>query len=100
VPFVGSIREGVWLDFTSLCGYGTIVVAELTYQLDGMSKNCSTIGIEAFPGDETPLVYPCIGGAVSPFVAPLIVNFDHYNGCDNPVPVRETTWGRVKALYR
>lgn len=82
---------------TSLLNFDIMTV---TYQLAGTSAPCSYLEIIAHPDSTTPLVSRCDLNLVEPRVHTLWVNYDHLNGCPPPVATEQTTWGRVKALYR
>jgi hypothetical protein len=92
--------SGLTVDYGA-CLHGDILVAEVVYQVGG-SQNCSYLTPVAH-GDATSGVIEvtlCDGSVVAGGGRPLTVNLDH---CPDPwcliVPVEETTWGRVKALY-
>lgn len=51
-------------------------------------------------GTGTVLVIHCNGSTHEPSVGALVINPDASCGCSGPVPVAETTWSRIKAMYR
>jgi hypothetical protein len=102
---------GVWLSETSsYLTFGTsttgiavayggclsepVLVLTLTYQLFGTSAACSELRIVASSGRPFPL---CLEGGGCFFETPCHAGALHVN-CS--VATEQTTWGRVKALYR
>ena len=97
----GNVTDGVLVYYPEwMCDYYVdFSIVELTYQLMGTSAPCSYITVVAHPDETTPLVLTCTLGWVAPRIEPFGVQWD-WSTCEFPVPTRETTWGRVKALYR
>ena len=98
----GNVSDGViiQLPVTFCAGNPYYDITKMTFQLYGTSGPCSYLEIVAHPDSTTPVVWTCGLESVEPRVYRLWVNYDHYNGCPPPVATEQTTWGRVKALYR
>jgi hypothetical protein len=101
IPVSGNVTDGVILSFSGGCaGTEPFLAAKLTYQVFGTSEMCSYLTALAHPNFETAVVFPCGSGSSEAIVETLWVNYDHFAGCSLSVPVAETTWGAVKALFR
>jgi hypothetical protein len=100
--WAGNVTDGLILTLPHvLCdGIRGFNIVTMTFQLSGTSAPCSYLEVLAHPDAATPLVARCDLVLVEPLVDELWVNYDHYNGCPPPVATEQTTWGRVKALYR
>lgn len=95
-PFViGSSREGVSIYYGYYAGCVTtdIVLIKVTYWLTGTSKLCSRLRVVGYP--ETDYIV-CVG--CNMVETPCSSGGSLRVAC--PVSTEETTWGRVKALYR
>jgi len=96
---LGNVTDGVLVYIPPVVD-SHVTILRLTYQLMGTSAPCSYITVIAHPEETEPLVASCTLGLVATnHVDPIMVNWD-WGTCELPVPTRETTWGRVKALYR
>lgn len=97
----GNPTDGFLINFND-CLESPLLVT-LTYQLFGTSGSCGTIDVVPYPGDESIVVLPCAEG---PWVAtqsqgPIVVNpGDGCGGTWCTLATQQSTWGRVKALYR
>ncbi len=114
---VGDTQNGMMVCYNSCVGSGNNMVAAVTYMRYGTSADCSQLMIVPYPGSETVEEIDCNfqpralalqdflmlsagGGAGCPcgglrYDPGTPVTFD----C-TPLPTEETTWGRIKALYR
>ena len=93
-PYVlGTSPEGVSIAYAS-CVTADIFLIKAVYWLPGISSPCSGLSVVGHPDRNGYMVCTGCNFVDLPCDAPgsLRVN------C--PVPVEETTWGRVKALYR
>lgn len=119
-PFSGNTQTGISICFGScLEGVEVQVLATIKYMSYGTDERCSELRVVPFPGAETVEVMNCQGEPVSawcadlqllPYSPPFPIPCDcttyhkfagtaHSFGCE-PVAVENSTWGRVKALYR
>jgi hypothetical protein len=77
-------------------------VVRLTYQVVGTSAPCATLEVVPYPGEDYLRAWDCSGNAVEARTfGPLWVNY--IPSCGSlwcVLATEETTWGRVKALYR
>ncbi|HKW14440.1 MAG TPA: hypothetical protein VJS69_08145 [Candidatus Krumholzibacteria bacterium] len=98
-PFttIGNSQTDMSMSFGS-CLIGQVLVLTMTYQLFGTST-CSQLSVEAPSGLSDPICLDCSFGTECAGYFPLHVNCSGSFGCD-PLPVKPTTWGSVKALYR
>jgi len=89
---VGDSPNGIAIDYGG-CKLTPILVLAITYQLLGTSAPCGYLAVEPHPGSMTGMidVVTCTdpayasGGTV---------------GTECPLPTTESTWGRIKSLYR
>lgn len=91
-PYViGTSPTGVAIAYAQ-CVMSDIIVIKATYLLTGTSAPCSRLRVVPSPGHDLVVCSGChfVDGPCG--AGSLAVS------C--PVPVEETTWGRVKALYR
>jgi len=112
----GDVLSGITVCNVA-CLPAPTLIATLEYLKDGTSADCSTITIGAYPGSIDPEVVNC--GRVFRYVEThtATVNGNAIN-CPSPtcgyelrfgtspswdfcpaVPIEETTWGRIKALF-
>jgi hypothetical protein len=112
---LGNTQDGITLCYGSCVDdFGFLLVA-VTFQSFANDQNCSQVMILPHPSSESIEVINCLGqpeiaygknlfilapgGICGCPVAHLVPGTPQVFGCA-PVPVEETTWGRVKALYR
>ena len=86
-------------------GYGSclaspIVLVPINYFVHGTSAPCSFIDVVAPLTTGQIEVVDCNNNLLVATGARTFVNPDATCDCNLPVPVEETTWGRVKALYQ
>lgn len=96
----GNVTDGILIYYDRLCSYFVhFPMMELTYLLTGTSEPCSYITVLPHPDETSPLAGTCTFDMVEARVDPLWVNWD-WSTCTPPVATEQTTWGRVKTLYR
>jgi len=86
---VGNTQTGYSVDFEG-CQYATLICT-IQYWIAGYITPCCEYPV--FPGE----AWSCSGVQVAPYARGGVVNADQ--NCRCVVPVQETTWGAVKALY-
>jgi hypothetical protein len=99
---VGDITQGVAVSYGSCLNDVNVLVAVATYQVFGTSAGCSYLEVLPFEDGGVVETYSC-DLTMEPATGsePLIVNYGTNCGplwC--VVGVQESTWGRIKALYR
>jgi len=98
---LGDAESGIYIGFGG-CVPSDNLVMTLSYFCDGASTTCSSIDIEADP-DASSGGIEITDCSLTPLVgtgARLIINGDSSCPCGAIPPVREKTWGAIKALYR
>jgi hypothetical protein len=95
---IGMANGGVSIAYPE-CLSGEIFLGTITYQGTGMSPACAYLIITPFFLAYEVEGINCSNQKVDPARGRLIVNPDETCQCISPVPVEETSWGRVKALY-
>ena len=90
----GDSRTGIYVDYNTCLFPSPGFVLEIQYFGAGTSETCSTLRTVAHPDSpyEVIEVVTCDFEVFSAVGKELLVN------C--PVPVEQTTWGRVKSLFR
>jgi hypothetical protein len=104
--YLGNSQTGISIAYGD-CLSGTVVVLGVTYLFLGSSDTCSYIDVVGDPAEVNypgePIVADCLPmfeRAVHPIQGTrFMVNPDQICRCVLPVPVRESTWGQIKALY-
>jgi hypothetical protein len=85
------------------CLAGEILVCTVTYTGTGNSAPCSSVEVRAaFTSNEEVREITCDPRAIAiprTSLGRVTVNPDETCPCGVPVPVEETSWGRVQALY-
>ena len=103
---IGSADEGVAVAYGSCFGStGPIELLTLTYVGSGASPDCSFFEVVDYPIAVPPAIY--VVDCILPTPNLLIgegsratVNTDGSCDCTTPIPVEETSWGQIKALYK
>ncbi len=110
----GNTQDGITLCY-GFCLVGDGLLVTISYMAFGTSQNCSQIRIVPHPSAETVEAIRCNNEPVGTYVDDLYVA-EPVNVCPGcppahvflgspqtfscePVPVRSTTWGSIKALY-
>jgi hypothetical protein len=98
---VGNSQTGIQIGY-GLCMISPNLILQIQYLAQGLSPPCSYIQVVSHPTATPPgiLVADC---AIPPILWPatggdVVVNPDPTCMCD--IPVQETTWGQIKALYQ
>jgi hypothetical protein len=115
-PGIGNTQDGVALCYGScVTGDGIVVVATMHYMFTSAEAACQFLRIVPHPDASTVDVINCYGVPEVAAVGDLrILTPGGACGCGEthtfegtpaafsctPLPVEETTWGRVKAFYR
>jgi hypothetical protein len=98
---VGNSQVGISVGYGS-CVTGSIYLMAINYFVRGTSEICCVYPVlpnpYAVPGGAV-LVQDCDFNSVSGVGLAATVNGNSSCPCGGPVPVEETTWGRVKTLY-
>lgn len=111
---VGSTQTGVTICYDGACFGSTELLVSITYMGYGTSGNCSELEIVPHPDAETVEAMNCNFEPVTASVRNFRLNVGSGCGCPDthsfsgapgtfacsPVAVEETTWGKIKALYR
>jgi len=104
--FIGGTQEaGGWLPHYQACVSGARYLGKMVFMTSGELFTCCPYPVlkaddyhPEFPG---PIAVSCIDGLIGVDADDRgVINADGTCGCSIPVPVDETTWGRVKSLYR
>ena len=95
---LGDTREGIQITFAA-CRTGTVHLATLRYSGTGTTTACEEIRVVPHPDVGSVRIYDC---EQNPYTTPgggfAFVRNDGACGCD--VATEESTWGRIKSLYR
>jgi len=103
-PFVpcfdGPSQTGMMIGYGS-CKAGAIHILTIVYSVQGPSPSCCSYPLLRDPryAWKTPVVIDCNENLVSAVGLVATINGNATCPCGYPVPVEETTWGSVKALY-
>jgi hypothetical protein len=102
--FIGNSQTGISVAYGE-CLSAPINIMTITYLFDGTSSACGYLEVVAHKygppaglftvdcqDEEAPI-------KLIPQGARLFVNADGSCPCLSPVPVRESTWGQIKAMY-
>jgi hypothetical protein len=97
--FLGSTRSGIQIGFGA-CRSGAVHLLTVRYSGTGTTESCETIRVVPHP--ERPSgrveVMDCTQTVHSVGQGAALVRND--GGCNCTTPVDDSSWGRVKALYR
>ena len=94
---IGSTTTGVSISY-SACKTGTFQILLVNYVPGGVTPPCSWISVVPDPSDPGIQFADCSSNTVYlPSAGQARVNPD--GTCSCTVPVNETTWGGIKALY-
>jgi hypothetical protein len=98
--FDGPSQTGMMIGYGS-CKVGAIHILTIVYSVQGPSPSCCLYPLLRDPryAWETPVVVDCKENLVSAVGLVTTINGNATCPCGYPVPVEETTWGSVKALY-
>jgi hypothetical protein len=95
---IGTPEAGIAISYEA-CKIGSFLVYQNNYLGDGTSPTCSnTVYVTAAPDKPGVQIINCTEGREYSDGGAGVVNGD--GTCDCNVPVEETTWGKVKALYQ
>ena len=96
---IGNSQTGAAFSYGS-CQTGVIPVMYMLYLVQGTSEPCCLYPVLPDPhaGGEV-LVVDCDSNTVPAAGLTSTVNGDASCPCGYPVPVEETTWGRLKSVY-
>ena len=94
---VGTSKDGIVIAFEA-CKATPIHILTITYAMDGTSAGGSYVAVVNHPDKTCAMVPDCTAivpgcGLFSALKGHLLIN-------SATVPIRDTTWGRIKALYR
>jgi hypothetical protein len=92
---IGTSTTGVSIYYAQ-CAADDIVLIKSTYWLLGTSQFCTGLTVVPDPGANGYTLCTGCNFVELPCGPPGALRV----GCPAPVPVQESTWGRVKALYR
>jgi len=92
---------GVAVTYDAGCSAGPILLGTISYFASGTSPPCSGILVIADASAASGQIegVDCLFLSTFPDASNLTVNTDGTCPCGRIVPVEETNWGRVKALY-
>ena len=99
---LGNTQSGMTVLYDNECVSGEILVGTVGYAGTGTSSSCSYLSIAPFGfGVNEVEATTCEPEPekIIPFPGRLFVNPDPSCPCELVVPVEETSWGRIKALY-
>lgn len=96
---VGTSPDGMTIGYQA-CRTGDVPVLRITYQLFGTSSPCSSLQVAAYPDIGFIETSNCSFEIFMVEGGSIVVNADDSCPCQMPVPVKQTTWGAVKAIYR
>jgi hypothetical protein len=96
---LGNPYQGIEIGYGD-CAYGHATPLRLDYfTMPFPTEPCATLRVDPYPGDASPMALNC-AEEFKPASAGLFAFGESYcSGC-SANPTSETTWGRVKALYR
>jgi len=95
---IGNSSTGVSVSF-SACKSGTFLILTVTYFAAGVTPACDWMSVVADPSDPGVQYIDCSDNTIFvPSAGQARVNPDVTCMCS--VPVNETTWGGIKALYQ
>jgi hypothetical protein len=94
---IGTSIEDCSVSYGS-CAQGTFKLMTVNFFGSGLEAACTLFGIVAAPGKAGVQIIDCADNRFFPPGGSGIVNSD--GTCDCDVPVEDTTWGGIKALYQ
>ena len=97
----GDSQTGATVEYAANCTVGPVVVLGIRYVTSGTTATCCRYPLG--PLAPARKVEAVLCGLILEFpevAPPLAVNGDATCNCNQPVPVEETTWGRIKSIYR
>ena len=94
-------NTGVAVTYDAGCSAGPILLGTISYFASGTSPPCSGILVVADEAAASGQIEGVDCGFVSTFpdASNLTVNTDGVCPCGRSLPIEESNWGRVKALY-
>jgi hypothetical protein len=101
---LGSMRDGIHVIYDGACLDGPVWVAQISYTTYGTSPSCSYVAIVAHPDAASGMIEvdDCNYALHATPVSELRLMINWGWSCQPwcIVATEETTWGKVKALYR
>jgi len=97
----GDSRNGIIISYGA-CRSGPIHILTLTYFCLNITPPCAEMSVVGHPTANPPglLAWDCNNVRVPAQGYTSYINSDGNCPCTSPIPVQETTWGLVKALYQ
>ncbi len=98
---LGDPLTGVTVSYGA-CLTGPIWILTMMYFNQGTTQPCSEMRVVGHPNANPPglLAADCSSAIVPVQGYTSFINNDGSCPCVSPIPVQETTWGQVKALYQ
>jgi hypothetical protein len=98
---IGDSRNGIVIAYGA-CFSGQIHILTMTYFCQGLTPPCGEMSVVGHPTANPPglLAVDCNNQLVPAQGYTSYINNDGTCSCISPIPVQETTWGQVKALYQ
>ena len=98
---IGDSRNGIVIGYGA-CFSGQIHILTMTYFCQGLTPRCGEMSVVGHPTANPPglLAVDCSHQLVPAQGYTSYINNDGSCPCTSPIPVQETTWGGVKALYQ
>ena len=98
---IGDSRNGITIAYGQ-CLTGPIHILTMTYLCQGLTPPCGYMRVVSHPNGAPPglLAADCNETIVPVQGYTSYINNDGSCPCMSPIPVQETTWGQVKALYQ
>ncbi|UCG51818.1 MAG: hypothetical protein JSW58_16875 [Candidatus Latescibacterota bacterium] len=84
---------------TCMAGPGAIHILTINYFVEGSSPPCCPYPVLPASWAEDVLVVDCNNNLLPGVGLTSTINGDETCPCGYPVPVEETTWGKIKVLY-
>jgi hypothetical protein len=99
--WIGSSQTGIFINFNA-CIMGPNHILTIIYVSSGLSPDCCHIQVVDHPGTSPPGIYAVDCGELPGQMFPatggdVIINPTPQCNCN--IPVKETSWGKIKALY-
>ena len=100
-PYIGHPLMGISINYL-MCLSPPILILEMIYVGSGTTPPCGEMRVVEHPGSNPPGLWAvdCSINRVPAQGYTSYINNDGSCPCTSPIPVQETTWGQVKALYR
>jgi len=98
---IGNSQMGVAIGFGA-CYAAPTHVLTIQYFAQGITPPCCRYEVRPDPGVPSGQIeaYNCVPELVYPTPGRAFINPDPSCMCNSPVPVEETSWGQIKALYQ